>query len=234
MSTDLEIARAATLRPIAEIAARAGIPARRAGAVRPHQGEDRTMRFIGSVQDRPDGALVLVTGINPTPAGEGKTTTTIGLGDALNAIGRRTMICLREPSLGPCFGMKGGAAGGGHAQVAPMEEINLHFTGDFHAITAANNLLAAMLDNHLYWGNALGLDTRRITWRRALDMNDRALRNIVSGLGGATNGAAARGRLRHHRRLRGDGGVLPGARPRRFAGAARAGWWWACAATAAW
>ena len=130
-----------------------------------------------------------MTGINPTAAGEGKTTTTIGLGDALNRIGRKTMICLREPSLGPCFGVKGGATGGGRAQVAPMDEINLHFTGDFHAITAANNLLAALLDNHLYWGNTLGIDARRVTWRRALDMNDRALRNIVNGLGGPANGS---------------------------------------------
>jgi formate--tetrahydrofolate ligase len=140
------------------------------------------------VQDRPDGALVLVTGINPTPAGEGKTTTTIGLGDALNAAGRKTMICLREPSLGPCFGVKGGATGGGWAQVAPMEEINLHFTGDFHAITTANNLLAAVLGNHMYWGNPLGIDPRRITWRRAIDMNDRGLRHVVLGLGGPANG----------------------------------------------
>ncbi len=189
MATDLEIARATTLRPVAEIAARAGIPA---DALEPYGrykakiGRD----FIRSLADRPDGALVLVTGISPTAAGEGKTTTTIGLGDALNAIGRRTMICLREPSLGPCFGQKGGATGGGRAQVAPMEEINLHFTGDFHAITAANNLLAAMLDNHLYWGNALGLDPRRVSWRRALDLNDRALRYVVNGLGGGANGAA--------------------------------------------
>jgi formate--tetrahydrofolate ligase len=188
MSTDLEIARAATLRPITEIAARGGIPAE---ALKPygHSKAKVGFDFIRSVQDRPDGALVLVTGINPTPAGEGKTTTVIGLGDALNAAGRRAMICLREPSLGPCFGVKGGAAGGGRAQVAPMEEINLHFTGDFHAITSANNLLAAMLDNHIYWGNALGLDTRRISWRRVLDMNDRALRGVVNGLGGPTNGA---------------------------------------------
>jgi formate--tetrahydrofolate ligase len=131
---------------------------------------------------------VLVTGINPTPAGEGKTTTTVGLGDALNALGVKTMIALREPSLGPCFGVKGGATGGGYAQVLPMEDINLHFTGDFHAITSANNLLAAMVDNHLYWGNGSGLDARRISWRRALDMNDRALRGVVSSLGGVANG----------------------------------------------
>ena len=144
--------------------------------------------FLASLADRPDGKLILVTAISPTPAGEGKTTTTVGLGDALNRIGRKTIICLREPSLGPCFGMKGGAAGGGYAQVVPMDAINLHFTGDFHAITSAHNLLAAMLDNHLYWGNALGLDPRRIAWRRALDMNDRALRETVIGLGGPGNG----------------------------------------------
>jgi formate--tetrahydrofolate ligase len=187
MASDLEIARATTLHPIVEIAARAGVPAE---ALLPYGRYKAKIdfTFIDSVRNRPDGALVLVTGISPTAAGEGKTTTTIGLGDALNAQGRRTMICLREPSLGPCFGMKGGATGGGHAQVAPMDEINLHFTGDFHAITSANNLLAALLDNHLYWGNRAGLDPRRITWRRCLDMNDRALRQIVIGLGGTANG----------------------------------------------
>ncbi len=188
MASDLEIARSARLRPIAGVAEAAGIPA---DALEPY-GKFKakiSLDFIRAQQDRPDGALVLVTGISPTAAGEGKTTTTIGLGDALNRIGRRTMICLREPSLGPCFGIKGGATGGGRAQVAPMDEINLHFTGDFHAITAANNLLAALLDNHLYWGNALGIDPRRVTWRRALDMNDRALRGIVNGLGGAVNGS---------------------------------------------
>ncbi len=188
MPTDLEIARAATLRPISEVAETAGIPAE---ALEPY-GRFKAkigLDFIQAQEDRPDGALVLVTGISPTAAGEGKTTTTIGLGDALNRVGRRTMICLREPSLGPCFGVKGGATGGGRAQVAPMDEINLHFTGDFHAITSANNLLAALLDNHLYWGNALGIDPRRVTWRRALDMNDRALRSIVNGLGGAANGS---------------------------------------------
>jgi formate--tetrahydrofolate ligase len=187
MATDLDIARAATLKPVAEIAARAGIPA---DALEPY-GKYKAkigLDFIGAQADRPDGALVLVTGINPTPAGEGKTTTTVGLGDALNALGTRTMICLREPSLGPCFGVKGGATGGGYAQVLPMEDINLHFTGDFHAITSANNLLAAMLDNHIYWGNELGLDARRISWRRAIDMNDRALRGINSSLGGVANG----------------------------------------------
>ncbi len=188
MASDLEIARATQLRPIGEIAARVGVPE---AALEPYGRYKAKIGFdfMRSVQDRPDGALVLVTGISPTAAGEGKTTTTIGLGDALNALGQRTMICLREPSLGPCFGQKGGATGGGRAQVAPMEEINLHFTGDFHAITAANNLLAAMADNHLYWGNALGLDPRRVSWRRALDLNDRALRSIVNGLGGVANGA---------------------------------------------
>ena len=187
MNTDLAIARATELRPIAEIAAKLDIPAEALepyGRYKAKVGFD----FVRAAEARPDGAVVLVTGISPTPAGEGKTTTTVGLGDALNRIGVRAAICLREPSLGPSFGQKGGAAGGGHAQVAPMEEINLHFTGDFHAITAANNLLAAMIDNHLYWGNALGLDARRITWRRAMDMNDRALRGMVVGLGGHANG----------------------------------------------
>ena len=187
MRSDIEIADAATLRPIADIAATLDIPA---DALEPYGRYKAKIGFdfIRGVEDRPDGALVLVTGISPTPAGEGKTTTTIGLGDALRRIGRRAAICLREPSLGPCFGVKGGATGGGLAQVAPMAEINLHFTGDFHAITAANNLLAAMVDNHVYWGNALGIDTRRVSWRRALDMNDRALRQLVVGLGGPANG----------------------------------------------
>ncbi len=187
MLSDIEIARRAKLKPIAEIAAAIGIPE---SALHPYG------RFIGKLEtgffsglaDRPDGKLILVTAITPTPAGEGKTTTTVGLGDALRRIGKKAIICLREPSLGPCFGMKGGAAGGGYAQVVPMDAINLHFTGDFHAITAAHNLLAAMVDNHVYWGNALGLDLRRILWRRALDMNDRALRETVIGLGGPGNG----------------------------------------------
>lgn len=185
--TDLEIARAASLRPIAEVAAGLGIPE---ASLIPY-GRTKAkidFEFIRSLQGRPDGALVLVTGISPTPAGEGKTTTVIGLGDALARLGHRPVVCLREPSLGPCFGVKGGATGGGHAQVAPMEEINLHFTGDFHAISAANNLLAAMLDNHIHWGNALGLDPSRLSWRRAVDLNDRALRNTVLGLGGKANG----------------------------------------------
>ena len=187
MNPDLEIARAAVLKPIADIAARLNIPA---GALEPYGRHKAKIGsdYINSVKDKKDGALVLVTGISPTPAGEGKTTTTVGLGDALNRIGKRATICLREPSLGPSFGMKGGAAGGGYAQVVPMDQINLHFTGDFHAITSANNLLAAMIDNHVYWSNSLGIDPRRISWRRCLDMNDRALRSIVGSLGGVANG----------------------------------------------
>ena len=187
MLSDIEIARAARLKPIAEIAAKIGVPEE---ALIPYGRAIAKLEtgFLSGLADRPDGKLILVTAISPTPAGEGKTTTTVGLGDALNRVGRKTVVCLREPSLGPCFGMKGGAAGGGHAQVAPMDAINLHFTGDFHAITTANNLLAAMVDNHLYWGNALGLDQRRIVWRRALDLNDRALRHAVVGLGGPGNG----------------------------------------------
>ena len=187
MNPDLAIARAAKLQPIQEIADKLGIPA---DAVDPY-GRFKakiSLDFIDSLQSRPDGALVLVTGINPTPAGEGKTTTTVGLGDALNRIGKRAVVCLREPSLGPSFGLKGGAAGGGYAQVVPMDQINLHFTGDFHAITSANNLLAALVDNSIYWGNPFNLDPRRITWRRCLDMNDRSLRHIVGSLGGVANG----------------------------------------------
>ncbi|MCB1598556.1 MAG: formate--tetrahydrofolate ligase [Lysobacterales bacterium] len=187
MKSDIEIARAAKLTAIAEVGARLGIPS---DAVVPYgRGMAKVdPDFLAGLADRPDGRLILVTAISPTPAGEGKTTTLIGLGDALNRLGKRTAICLREPSLGPCFGMKGGAAGGGYSQVVPMEQINLHFTGDFHAITSAHNLLAAMIDNHVHWGNELGLDRRRITWRRAVDMNDRALRSIISSLGGAANG----------------------------------------------
>jgi formate--tetrahydrofolate ligase len=187
MATDLEIARATALRPIREIAARAGVPE---GALEPYGAHKAkiSLDFVAEQRTKPQGKLVLVTGITPTAAGEGKTTTTVGLGDALNARGRRTMICLREPSLGPCFGVKGGATGGGRAQVAPMESINLHFTGDLHAVTSAHNLLSAMLDNHLHWGNALGLDPRRVFWRRAVDMNDRALRHLVLGLGGPGQG----------------------------------------------
>jgi formate--tetrahydrofolate ligase len=185
--SDLEIARAASQKPIAEIAERAGIPA---AALMPF-GRTKAkvdQEFCAEAAARPAGKLVLVTGISPTPAGEGKTTTTVGLSDALNRIGARAMVCLREPSLGPCFGVKGGAAGGGYAQIVPMEDINLHFTGDFHAITSAHNLLSAMIDNALHWGNVAGLDARRITWRRVMDMNDRSLRNQVIGLGGAAHG----------------------------------------------
>ncbi|MCZ4261032.1 formate--tetrahydrofolate ligase [Limimaricola sp. G21655-S1] len=185
--SDIEIARAADKLPIREIGARLGIGE---ADLLPY-GHDKakiSQRFIDSLEGRPDGKLVLVTAINPTPAGEGKTTTTVGLGDAINRIGRRAAICIREASLGPNFGMKGGAAGGGYAQIVPMEEMNLHFTGDFHAITSAHNLLAAMIDNHIYWGNELEIDTRRITWRRVMDMNDRALRQITASLGGVMNG----------------------------------------------
>ena len=187
MASDIEIARAASPRPIAEIAARLDIPE---AALRPYGGDKAKIApdFLAGLKDRKPGRLILVSAINPTPAGEGKTTTTVGLGDALSRIGKKTAIALREPSLGPCFGMKGGAAGGGYSQVIPMEDINLHFTGDFHAITSAHNLLSALIDNHVYWGNALGLDTRRILWRRVMDMNDRALRDIVTALGGAANG----------------------------------------------
>ncbi|MGC9445886.1 formate--tetrahydrofolate ligase [Cereibacter johrii] len=187
VQTDIEIARAARKKPIQEIGAGLGIPAE---ALIPY-GHDKAkvdQGFIRGLEGRPDGKLILVTAINPTPAGEGKTTTTVGLGDGLNRIGRKAVICIREASLGPNFGMKGGAAGGGRAQVVPMEDMNLHFTGDFHAITAAHNLLAAMIDNHIYWGNALELDARRITWRRVMDMNDRALRDTVVNLGGVANG----------------------------------------------
>src|SRR4051812_7517989 len=187
MNPDLEIARETRLRPIAEIAAKLDIPDDALEPYGRHKAKIGTP-FIDTLESRPDGALVLVTGISPTPAGEGKTTTTVGLGDALNRIGMRAAICLREPSLGPSFGMKGGAAGGGYSQVVPMNQINLHFTGDFHAITSANNLLAAMIDNHIYWGNSLGIDARRVSWRRCLDMNDRALRSIVGSLGGVANG----------------------------------------------
>ncbi|HLW91541.1 MAG TPA: formate--tetrahydrofolate ligase, partial [Roseiarcus sp.] len=185
--SDLEIARAARLEPIAAIAAKLGIPE---SALHPYGRfiAKIDFDFIASLAGRPDGKLILVTAINPTPAGEGKTTTTVGLGDALSRIGKRAAICLREPSLGPVFGQKGGATGGGRAQVAPMDAINLHFTGDFHAIAAAHNLLAAMLDNHIHWGNAFDIDARRIAWRRALDVNDRALRKIVVSLGGVANG----------------------------------------------
>lgn len=185
--SDIEIARAASKQPIQEIGAKLGIPTEH---LLPY-GHDKakvSADFIQSVKGNPDGKLILVTAINPTPAGEGKTTTTVGLGDGLNRIGKKAAICIREASLGPCFGIKGGAAGGGYAQVVPMEDMNLHFTGDFHAITSAHNLLSAMIDNHIYWGNALEIDQRRIAWRRVMDMNDRALREIVCSLGGVANG----------------------------------------------
>ena len=188
MKTDIEIAQQAKLKRITEVATeRLGIPEEH---VEPygHYKAKLTNEFVASLEGKPDGKLILVTAISPTPAGEGKTTTTVGLGDALNSIGKNALICLREPSLGPVFGMKGGAAGGGLAQIVPMEDINLHFTGDFNAIQLANNLLAAMLDNHIHHGNALGIDVRRIAWRRVVDMNDRALRSIVVSLGGPGNG----------------------------------------------
>ncbi|MCW4113759.1 formate--tetrahydrofolate ligase [Aurantimonas sp. MSK8Z-1] len=192
IKSDIEIARAAQKRPIGEVGAMLGIPD---DALIPY-GRDKAKLdagFIRSLGERADGKLILVTAINPTPAGEGKTTTTVGLGDGLSRIGRKVAICLREPSLGPCFGVKGGAAGGGHAQVVPMEDLNLHFTGDFHAITAAHNLLAAMVDNHIHWGNEQGIDVRRFVWRRVVDMNDRALRDVVLSLGGVGNGFPRQG-----------------------------------------
>jgi len=187
MKSDIDIARAATTEPIVSVAAKIGIPADAVLNYGPTKAKIN-MDFISSLKSKPNGKLVLVTAMTPTPAGEGKTTTTVGLGDGLNAIGKKAIVCLREPSLGPCFGMKGGAAGGGFAQVVPMEDINLHFTGDFHAIGAAHNLLSAMLDNHIYWGNELGIDVRRIAWKRVIDMNDRALREITAALGGPGNG----------------------------------------------
>ena len=185
--TDIEIAREAKKLPILQIGAKLGIPSEHLlpyGHDKAKVGQD----FIASLSGRPMGKLILVTAINPTPAGEGKTTTTVGLGDGLNRIGKKAVVCIREASLGPNFGMKGGAAGGGYSQVVPMEEMNLHFTGDFHAITSAHNLLSAMIDNHIYWGNSLDIDERRVMWRRVMDMNDRALRDIVVSLGGVSNG----------------------------------------------
>ena len=187
IKSDIEIAQAASVRPIQEIAEKLEIPT---DALIPY-GHDKAKigaDFINAISKKNDGKLILVTAVSPTPAGEGKTTTTVGLGDALNIIGKKAVMCLREPSLGPCFGMKGGAAGGGYAQVVPMTDINLHFTGDFHAIGAANNLLAALIDNHMHWENQLNIDPRRVSWRRVVDMNDRALRSVTSGLGGFHNG----------------------------------------------
>ena len=187
MSSDIEIAQKATMQRITQVAAKLGIAEEHLEPYG-HYKSKLSMAFIDSLQDRPDGKLILVTAMSPTPAGEGKTTTTVGLGDALNHIGKKAMICLREPSLGPVFGVKGGAAGGGYAQVVPMEDINLHFTGDFNAIALANNLLSALIDNHISHGNELGIDLRRITWKRVMDMNDRALRDITVALGGTANG----------------------------------------------
>ena len=187
VKSDIEIARAAKKRPIMEIGEKLGIPS---DHLLPY-GHDKakiSAEFIAAQKDKKNGRLILVTAINPTPAGEGKTTTTVGLGDGLNRIGKKAIICIREASLGPCFGVKGGAAGGGYAQVVPMEDMNLHFTGDFHAITSAHNLLSALIDNHIYWGNEQNIDIRRIAWRRVMDMNDRALRQIVCSLGGVANG----------------------------------------------
>ena len=185
--SDIEIARGAQKQPIQEVGAKLNIPA---SELLPfgHDKAKISTEFIKAQSEKTDGKLILVTAINPTPAGEGKTTTTVGLGDGLNALGKKAMVCIREASLGPCFGMKGGAAGGGYAQVVPMEDMNLHFTGDFHAITSAHNLLSAMIDNHIYWGNKENIDTRRVTWRRVIDMNDRALRQITCSLGGVSNG----------------------------------------------
>ena len=186
--SDIEIAREATMKPIAEVGGeKLGIPADALHNYGPYKAKVG-MDYIDGLKDRPDGKLILVTAITPTPAGEGKTTTTVGLGDGLNRIGKKTAICLREPSLGPCFGMKGGAAGGGYAQVVPMEDINLHFTGDFHAIGIAHNLLSALIDNHIYWGTEPAIDSRRVAWKRVVDMNDRALRQITNSLGGVANG----------------------------------------------
>ena len=187
VKSDIQIARAASKKPIQEVGAKIGIPAEHLLPFG-HDKAKVSAGFIRSIQDIRTGKLILVTAINPTPAGEGKTTTTVGLGDGLNRIGRKAIVCIREASLGPNFGMKGGAAGGGYAQVVPMDDMNLHFTGDFHAITSAHNLLSALIDNHIYWGNELGIDTRRVAWRRVMDMNDRALRQIVVSLGGVANG----------------------------------------------
>ena len=187
MPTDIEIARQAKLKPIQEIGTQLGIPSEHLLPFG-HDKAKISAEFVKDLNGSPDGKLILMTAISPTAAGEGKTTTTVGLGDALNAIGKKATICIREASLGPCFGMKGGAAGGGYAQIVPMEEMNLHFTGDFHAITSAHNLLSAMIDNHIYWDNEQDIDSRRVTWRRVVDMNDRALRRITTALGGVANG----------------------------------------------
>ena len=209
MLSDIEIANAATLRPIRDVAAETlGIDEQHLVPYG-HYKAKVDLTYLASLADRPLGRLVLVTALSPTPPGEGKTTTTVGLTDALHGLGRRTVACLREPSMGPVFGMKGGAAGGGYSQVVPMTDINLHFTGDFAAIAAANNLLAALIDNHVHHGNELDIDVRSVTWKRVIDMNDRALREVAVALGGHANGYPARGRLRHRGRLRADGDLLP-------------------------
>ncbi|MEZ5933138.1 MAG: formate--tetrahydrofolate ligase [Alphaproteobacteria bacterium] len=187
VKTDIEIAREAKMMPVAEVGSKLGIPGDQLLQYGPYKAK-LSMDYVKSLQDRPNGKLILTTAVTPTPAGEGKTTTTVGLGDGLNKIGKKAAICLREPSLGPCFGMKGGAAGGGYAQVVPMEDINLHFTGDFHAIGIAHNLLSALIDNHIYWGLDPAIDSRRVAWKRVVDMNDRALRQITNSLGGVANG----------------------------------------------
>lgn len=187
MKTDIQIAQEAVMRPIEEVAQYLGMNPEELELYGKYKAK-LTEEYLEKIKDRPDGKLVLVTAINPTPAGEGKTTTTVGLGQAFARLGKKAVIAIREPSLGPCFGVKGGAAGGGYAQAVPMEELNLHFTGDFHAVTSANNLLAALIDNHIQQGNELGIDTRQIVWKRCEDMNDRALRNVVIGLGGRTDG----------------------------------------------
>ena len=210
MQTDIEIARATKPEPIATVAERIGIPA---DALLPYGKTIAKIdtKFVESAgKSGKKGKLILVTAINPTAAGEGKTTTTVGLSDALRQIGKKSAVAMREPSLGPCFGVKGGAAGGGHSQVIPMEQINLHFTGDFHAITSANNLLAALIDNHIYHGNKLNIDPRRVTWARAVDMNDRSLRDIVIAPRRRRQRLSPPDQIRHHRRLRDHGGVLPG------------------------
>ena len=187
MKTDIQIAQEAQLWPITEVAKKLDIPEEQIEQYGRYKAKISD-EYLNSIQDRPDGKLILVTAINPTPAGEGKTTTSVGLGEAFGQMGKKAVIALREPSLGPCFGIKGGAAGGGYAQVVPMEDLNLHFTGDFHAITSANNLLAALLDNHIQQGNTLGIDPRQVIWKRCVDMNDRVLRNIVVGLGQKADG----------------------------------------------
>ena len=187
MKTDIEIAQEAVMQPITQVAARLGISEDDLELYGKYKAK-LSEEFLQSLEGKPEGKLILMTAINPTPAGEGKTTTTVGLGEAFGKMGKKAVIALREPSLGPCFGIKGGAAGGGYAQVVPMEELNLHFTGDFHAITSANNLLAALLDNSMQQGNPLNIDPRQVVWKRCLDMNDRALRNVIVGLGGKTEG----------------------------------------------